>query len=123
VAANFDFSVDQGSTKRFNFIWSHNTGTADTPVWTPYDLTGCSAKMQVRVAHGKPVLVEITNSTTDGSLTLGGAAGTVAVWLSDENTDLLNVKTTHYDIEITFPGGDTQRVLQGKITSSLAITQ
>lgn len=123
MAAIFDFAVDQGSTKRFGFTWSHNTGTADDPVWTPYDLTGCSAKMQIRLAHGKPILVEITDSTSDGSLTLGGTAGTVGVWLSDENTDLLNVKTTHYDIEITFPSGDTQRVLQGKITSSLAITQ
>lgn len=123
MAAIFDFSVDQGSTKRFNFTWSHNTGTAESPVWTPYDLTGCSARMQIRIAHQKPVLVEVNDTTTDGSLTLGGAAGTVDVWLSDENTDLLDTKTTQYDIEVTFPSGDTYRVLQGKITCSLAITQ
>jgi hypothetical protein len=123
VAATYDINVDQGSTKRFIFTWSRNTGTVDSPIWTPYDLTGCTAKMQIRVAHGKPVLVEITNSTTDGSLTLGGVDGTVAVWLSDENTDLLTVKNSHYDMEITFPSGDTYRILQGRVICSLAITQ
>lgn len=125
MAATYDIDVDQGSTKRFNFTWSRNTGTVDLPVWTPYDLTGCTAKMQIRVAPGKPVLVEITDSSTDGSLTLepGGVPGRVDVWLSDENTALLTVKNTRYDLEILFPSGDTYRILQGKVTCSLAITQ
>lgn len=125
MAATFDLDVDQGSTKRFSLTWNTNTGTDDAPVLVPRDLTGCTAKMQVRVAHGKPVLVEISTESVNGNIVLqtGGATGRLDIWLSDENTDLLTVKTTHYDLEVSFPGGDTYRLLQGKITTSLAITQ
>lgn len=125
MAAIFDFSVDQGSTKRFSFVWKYNAGTELVPDYQPYSLAGCTARMQVRQGHGKPVLVAIDTTTTDGNIVLeaGALTGRVDVWLSDENTDLLDVKTTHYDLEIEFPSGDVYRVLQGKITSSLSITQ
>jgi hypothetical protein len=125
VAAVYNFTVDQGSTVRFSFTWRHNTGTADAPVWTPYDLAGCTARMQVRQARGKPVIFEVSSESTNGSITVepGGATGKLDIWLSDENTDLLDLKITKYDIEITFPGGDVQRVLEGRITSNPSITK
>jgi hypothetical protein len=125
VAAVYNFGVDQGSTVRFSFTWKHNTGTADDPVFEPYDLTGCTARMQVRQARGKPLIFEVSTSTTDGSLAVqpGGVLGRIDVWLSDENTDLLDLKITKYDIEVAFPGGDVQRVLEGRITSNPSITK
>lgn len=125
MAAIYDFTVDQGSTERFSFTWRRNTGTAEAPIWTPYDITGCTARMQVRQARGKPLIFEVSSSTTNGSITVqpGGVLGRLDVWLSDENTDLLDLRTTKYDIEITFPGGDVTRVLEGKITSNPSITK
>lgn len=125
VAAIYDFSVDQGSTERFSFVWKHNTGTEEAPVFTPYNLTGCTAYMQVRQASGKPIIFQISTETVDGSLQVqpGGQLGKIAVWLSDENTDLLSLKVTRYDIEVRFPSGDVTRVLQGKITSNPSITK
>lgn len=125
MATTYDLHLDQGSTRRFYFICKTQTGVDidNDPIYAPVDLTGCTARMQIRIAHGKPVIVEVNSTpTTDGALTVGTTDGRVDVWIADEGTDKVNIKKSRYDIEVTFPSGDVFRILEGVVTSSLSIT-
>lgn len=118
-----DLSIEQGATFRLSFTWSTSAGVDGSGVpiaGTPYDLTDCTARMQIRKSYTSPALVSLASG--DG-ITLGGPAGTVEITVSDERTDALNVKTALYDLEIEFPSGDVYRVLEGAVTVSPNVTK
>lgn len=117
TAANLPLHIEQGATKTFGLVWSHGDSVDDA---TPYDLTGCTARMQIRNKVNTPVLLEAT--TENGDITLG-ADGVIAVKLSDEKTDLLTVTKAVYDLEVEFPGGDVARVVEGQVTISPNVTR
>ena len=118
MAAKTALRIDQGATYRFSFDWSYNSGTTEEPVWEEYNLDGCSARLEIREKIGGPLLTSV--STEDGGITIEG--GSLLVELSAEKTDLLNVKKAVWDCEVTFPGGDVVRVLQGPVLVSLSVT-
>ena len=125
MASEYDFSIDQGATKRLSLVYRSQTGTdsSGNPTYTAYDLTGCSARMQIRQSVGAAVLAEM--STTNGNIVLqtGGALGQVDVVMTPAETNALTVRRAVYDIELTWPSGDVVRLIQGKITVSLAVTE
>lgn len=123
TAVTRDLAIEQGATFRLAFTWCQSGGVdgTGTPIaGTPYDLTGCSARMQIRKSYSTPVLVAIV---TDDGITLGGTDGTVTIDISAARTDALNVKTGRYDLEIEFPSGDVYRVLEGAVTVSPNVTK
>ena len=88
----------------------------------PVDLTGCTARMQVRTAvSSQAVLLSLT--TENGGITLGGAAGTIALYISDADTAALHWAAGVYDLEIEFPNGDVVRRLYGSVSVSPEITR
>lgn len=93
AAFKLSLKVDQGATFSKVVVWK--TGTPPAVV----DLTGCTARMQVR---GKltdtAVLLELT--TANGGIALGGAAGTVTINLSATQTAAITWVTAVYDLEI-----------------------
>lgn len=119
--AVYNFTLYQGSTWRRTFTWYQDDGI------TPVDLTGCTAKMQGRTAgHTKPSpvgdpLFELT--TEDASLVLGDTDGTTEVIIADDVSSALTFKSCQYDLEVYFPGGETQRLLQGTITMDFEVTK
>lgn len=123
-AVNRDLDVEQGATFRLGFTWSAIDGldSAGQPIpGAPYDLTGCTARMQIRQSFGTPVLVSVKDG--DG-ITLGGPTGTVTVEISDERTDVLDgLRSARYDLEVEFPSGDVYRLLQGAVAISPNITR
>lgn len=119
VAAKKDMYIEQGATFNFWFRWSltDETGAPTTPV----DLTDWKARMQIRKSQQAPALVSATTET--GEFTIDGVEGVVYCKLSDEQTDLITVRSCLYDIELESPTGDVYRMLEGKITVSPNITQ
>jgi len=106
----------QGQTYHQVFTW--RAGTPPAPV----DLTGCSALMHVRASVGAPaVLLEL--STTNGRIALGGEAGTITLALSAAETAALTFASAVYDLEITHPGGQVRRLLQGAVAVSPEVTR
>lgn len=135
-----DLAIEQGSTFQLGFNW-HREGPVVDGVVTPgdpYDLTGCKARMQIRRKRGEPILLAATSEAPDtaeavaagaGRIELGGATGRIDITLTDEDTDLLTIRSAVYDLEIEWPlvAGELRprvdRLLQGGVTVSPNITQ
>lgn len=84
-AANLDFIIQQGETWSRILTWKDPTGT-------PINLSGYTAKMQIRVAPGTAVLLEFntTPATGKADIALGGALGTITLTASATLTTALN---------------------------------
>ena len=68
-AGIYDITADQGSTFSRRITWLDSAGA-------PIDLTGYTAKMQVReTVDSTAVILEL--STVNSRISLGGAAGTI----------------------------------------------
>lgn len=116
--AKLDFSVRKGSTLRRTLTWYSD------PVWldaretqldvansTPLDLSGYTARMQVRAKTGNQVVFDLT--TENGGLTLGGAAGTITFFISHVDTDNPSSDKNVYDLEIVDLTGDVIPLVAG----------
>ena len=127
-AANVPLAIEQGATFTLNFTWG--VGTKIDGEWVrdddenviivPYDISHCTARMQIREDYGDPVLVSIT--TEDGGITLGGVAGTVAMKISAEKTAVLDVQMARYDLELVHQSGDVDRLIEGVVTVDPNVT-
>ena len=115
-AAKLKLSIDQGATFTKTVTWK--TGKPSAPV----DLTDCSARMQVREnIDSEDVLLSL--STTDGRITLGGAAGTVALRVDADDTADITWKAGVYDLEIQFADGTVRRLFAGSVSVSPEVTR
>jgi hypothetical protein len=116
AAARIKLSIEQGATFTKTVTWK--TGKPALPV----DLTGCTARMQVREKiEAAEVLLSL--STTDGRITLGGVAGTVNLRVEAEDTAEIVWKTGVYDLEIEFADGTVRRLFSGSIGVSPEVTR
>lgn len=113
--AKLKFTIYQGATFRKRLTWR-------APDGTPIDLSGCTARMQVRAEVESPaVLLSLT--TENGGLTLGGAAGTVELYVSDEDTGAITWDAGVWDLEIVHPSGEVTRLAQGSVAVSPEVTR
>lgn len=85
----------------------------------PVDLTGATARMQIRAQVGGAVLLELT--TANGGLALTGP-GTITRTLSAAQTAALTWGEAVYDLEVEYADGTVQRYLQGDVTVSREVT-
>ena len=115
--AKLKFTIYQGATFRKRLTWK-----GPLPAQTPIDLTGCAARMQVREEVGSPtVLLSLT--TVNGGIVLGGALGTIDLYVSDEDTGAITWDGGVWDLEIVHPGGEVTRLAQGSISVSPEVTR
>lgn len=116
TAFKVPFKIDKGSTLDETFTWK-----AGTPA-VPVDLTGCTARMQVRSEIDSPiVLLELT--TENGGIELGGTAGTIRRRMTASATAALTWDSGVYDMEIVFANGTVQRKLKGPASVSPEVTR
>ena len=112
-AVTYDFEIEQGATKNLRFVWKDSEAV-------PVDLTGCTARMQLRrTVSSDTVVAELT--TENGRIVLGGADGTVDVEFSAELTEQI-AKNCVYDIELVH-GPVVTRLVQGAISVSREVTR
>lgn len=115
TAGTHDIVIEQGATFRLSLVWKDPNGT-------PYDLTGYTARMQVRKAYGSTSsMLSLTSGA--GDIVLGGALGTIVATASATATAALSGLQGVYDIELVSPGGVVDRVLQGTVTISPEVTR
>lgn len=103
-AGKYNILIEQGATFTLNATWE----IAGSPV----NLTGYSATM--RILRSNETIDTLTS--VDSDIVLGGAAGTVAVTITDEATTAYDFNTARYVLELTSGGGVTTRLLQGAVT-------
>jgi hypothetical protein len=88
----------------------------------PVDLTGFTARMQIRdTVDATAILATLT--TENGGITLGGTAGTIALLLTAAQTTLLTFTSAVYDLEIISAGGVVTRLLSGAVVLSKEVTR
>lgn len=106
VAAVHDITIEQGATYQLSLIWRQPNGT-------PVDLTGYTARMQVRRRHSSDTAL-LTFTTENGGITLGGPAGTInVVGLATLTDDLPAPSPAVYDLELVSSGGFVTRLVEG----------
>lgn len=87
----------------------------------PVDLTTYAARMQVREKHtSKNAILSIT--TENGGIALGDSAGTIDLYIADENTAAIPPKNYVYDLELV-SSGEVYRLLEGKFIVTPEVTR
>lgn len=113
MATTWDFTIDQGATFKRTITVELNGDLLD--------LTGYSARMQFR--RGIPSSVVEFELTSNDDLTLGGAAGTIAMLIDAETTAAMSFNQWVYDLELVEPDGEVIRLLSGRATLSREVTR
>lgn len=122
TAGVYTVAIEQGSTFRLRLTLRLPTLVPGEP-GELMDLSNFIARMQIRHRTPAPeILYSLT--TENGGLTLGGAAGTIDMFISDEDTSAFSFRSAVYDLEIeAVPGGDVTRIIQGPVTVSPEVTR
>lgn len=107
------FVCPQGTTFRRTLTY-----TLDN---TPIDLSGYSARLQVREAHysTEPLVSLISGS----GITIGGSAGTIDILINSLATSGLPAGTHVYDLEIISPSNNVDRLVEGNFTVTPEVTR
>jgi len=115
AAAVYDILIEQGATFRLHILYKDSDGD-------PINLTGYSARMQVRRKVSSTTAL-LTFTTTNGAITLGGVAGTIDIVGSATVTDDVTGCCGVYDLELVAPSGIVTRLIQGNATISPEVTR
>jgi hypothetical protein len=113
--AKVNLQINQGATFRHKFTRKDSKGR-------PNNFTGYVARLQARESVESDIAV-ITLTTENGGIVLGGASGTISLYISDEDTALITTKKLVYDLELVAPNGDVIRVVSGSINVSFEVTR
>lgn len=106
----------QGETFDEAFAWK-----AGIPA-LPVDLTGCSARMQVRAELASPaVLIELTSA--NGRIVIDAPNGGITLRLSAAETAALTFTRAVYDLEIVYADGRVRRLLEGSFKVKGEVTR
>lgn len=111
MALRHDFETGQGET--FTTVVTWEIGP-DADNMEPVDITGYTARMQLRKKHNSPDAA--ISLTDEDGLELGGAAGTVAVTIAAALSSAIAPIKYVYDIELEAPDGAVKRLLAGTLT-------
>jgi hypothetical protein len=101
-ATEYPLTIEQGSTFQMQFRWK-----VDGVIM---NLTGATARMQLRRSSGSPIVFELTN--TNSRIILGGVDGTVSLELTPAETSSIPAGNFVYDLEITL-GAVVRKLIRG----------
>jgi hypothetical protein len=114
MAVKKNFEVDQNAT--FNFQVQYTQENELTPI----DLTGATAKMQVRdVQSGSKIAFTLTQTS---GITINGPLGTLDIKMTPTQTNKLFYPKSVYDIMVIDTNGNKIKLLEGFMTLSRSVT-
>jgi hypothetical protein len=114
-AGKLNMVIEQGTT--FNPVFTYRDENQSL-----IDLSGYTARMQIRLKRTSPSFIEEL-TTGNGKITLGGAAGTITLLLTDTETAAYTFTSAVYDLELIDGSSAVTRLLQGTVTLSTEVTQ
>ncbi len=115
MAVKKNFEVDQNATFTFQIEY-----TEDDEL-TPIDLTGSSAKLQVRDTQGGSKLA-FTLTSPAGGIVIDGPAGTLDIKMTPTQTNKLFYPKSAYDIMVIDTNGNKIKLLEGFLTLNRSVT-
>ena len=112
----YDIVIQQGATFSLAATWRDSSSS-------PVDLTGYTARAQVRASYSaSSALVSLTS--TNGGIVLGGINGTIALTISATSTAALSAPWVGvWDLELQSGGGEVTRLLEGAVTVTPEVTR
>jgi len=114
MAGQKNFEVDQNATFSFVVEYKDDNGNA-------IDLTGASAKMQVRDVKGGTKLA-VTLTSPSGGIVINGTLGKVTVTLTPTQTNKLFYPKSVYDIMVVDSNANKIKLLEGFLTLNRSVT-
>lgn len=114
AAGTLDFTIEQGATFNLLLTWKIDG--------TPVNITNWTARLAARVdVEDSEVILSLT--TSNGGITLGGAAGTISLNQTATQTAVLPAGTYVYDLELISAVGVVTRLVQGELNISPEVTR
>jgi hypothetical protein len=111
--AKYSITYPQGSTLKYQLTYMIGR--------FPVNLTGYSARLQVRETHRSPnTLVSLT---TENGITLGDKQGTIQIVIPADVTTYFHPTNYVYDLELVSPGGEVTRILEGTFKVTPEVTR
>ena len=114
MAGQKNFEVDQNATFSFVVEYKDENGNA-------IDLTGASAKMQVRDVKGGTKLA-VTLTSPSGGIVINGSLGKLTVTLTPTQTNKLFYPKSVYDIMVVDTNANKIKLLEGFMTLNRSVT-
>ena len=114
MAGQKNWEVDQNTTFTFEIVYKDNNGT-------PIDLTGASAKMQVRDTKGGSKLAFSLTSPT-GGITIDPSAGKLTLKMTPTQTNKLFYPKSSYDVMLIDSNANKIKLVEGFLTLSRSVT-
>jgi len=114
AAGTLNFTIEQGATFNLLLTWEIDS--------VPVNITNWTARLAARVdVEDSEVILSLT--TSNGGITLGGAAGTISLNQTATQTALLPAGTYVYDLELVSAVGAVTRLVQGELNISPEVTR
>jgi hypothetical protein len=111
-ATSWDITIEQGAT------W------ATSLILTDRDLTGCTARMQIRETVLSPsTLLSLTSDPEAGITVTAGPPGVIAITITAAQTAAMTWKHGVYDLELVSPNGTVERLLKGDVSVDFEVTR
>ena len=115
MAGQKNWEVDQNTTFTFTVEYKDNSNN-------PIDITGCTAKMQVRDTKGGSKLAFTLTSPSTGGITIDGPNGKLTIKMTPTQTNKLFYPKSSYDIMLTDTNLNKIKLLEGFMTLSRSVT-
>ena len=115
MAGQKNFEVDQNATFSFRVEYTEQDEV------TPIDLTGASAKMQVRDTKGGNKLA-VTLTSPSGGITIDGPEGILNIKMTPTQTNKLFYPKSSYDVMVIDSNGNKIKLLEGFMTLNRSVT-
>jgi hypothetical protein len=114
MAGQKNFEVDQNATFSFIVEYKDDNGL-------PIDLTGSTAKMQVRDTKGGTKLA-FSLTSPSGGITITPLLGKLTIKMTPTQTNKLFYPKSSYDIMLTDSNANKIKLLEGFMTLSRSVT-
>lgn len=91
----------------------------------PINLTGCTAKSQMREAFDSPsafITIDTEGTGMQGDIALGGSAGTIIMTINDVTTEGLTQTNGVWDFLLIFADGTIKRLVEGSVIIKAGVT-
>lgn len=103
LAGLLDIEIEQGATFNLTFLYEDGVGQ-------PIDLTGMTARMQLRRQYSSSEFI-LNLTTENGGITIEALTGTITIFISAPDTAVLTGSGV-YDLEL-INGSIVNRILSG----------
>lgn len=108
-----NLAAHAGATRELSLTWTEGG--------EPVDLTGWSARMQVRSSVASEIVLVDLESPSE--IVLGGVDGTIWTELSSATTDALAAGGYRYDLRLEDPDGDVTYLVEGSLKVKEPVTR